>query len=36
MGKDLHPSIMPFVISRIQGHNSVEKIEDISTKEDFI
>lgn len=36
MGKDLHPSIMPFVLSRIQGHNAVEKIEDISTAEDFI
>lgn len=36
MGKDLHPSIMPFVISRIQGHNSVDSIEDISNAEHFM
>ena len=36
MGKNLHPSIMPFIISKIKGHNSVEHIEDISTTEHII
>jgi hypothetical protein len=36
MGKNLHPSIMPFVTSRIQSHTFVKNIEDISTAEHYI
>jgi hypothetical protein len=36
MGKNLHPTIMPFVTKRIQDHSAVHRIEDISTEDDFI
>ena len=36
MGKDLHPTIMPFVLSRMEFHQDVMKVEDISTKEHYM
>lgn len=36
MGKDLHPSIMPFVKKRMENHQNVLKIVDISTNEYYM
>ncbi len=36
MGKDLHATIMPFILSRMEFHQDVMKVEDISTKEHYI
>lgn len=36
MGKDLHPTIMPFVISRMEFHQDVISVEDISNSEHYM
>lgn len=36
MGKDLHPSIMPFVERKMESHPYIVNVEDISTKEHYI
>jgi len=36
MGKNLHPTIMPFIISRMKFHQDVIEVEDISTEEHYI
>jgi len=36
MGKDIHPSIMPFVIRKMEFHQDVAKVEDISNKEHYM
>lgn len=36
MGKNLHPSILPFVIDRMQFHQDVSNLEDISTAEHYM
>jgi formylmethanofuran dehydrogenase subunit B len=36
MGKDLHPSIMPFIYEKLKFHQSVKSFKDISTEEDYI
>lgn len=36
MGKDIHPSILPFVKSRMESHQDVISVTEISTKEHYI
>lgn len=36
MGKDLHPTIMPFVLDRMKTHQAVLHIENISTEEHYM
>ena len=36
MGKDLHPSIMPFILEKLRYHQNVNAVEDISTKEYYM
>ena len=36
MGKDLHPSILPFILSRIEEHQNVVSIVDLSTDSHYI
>lgn len=36
MGKNLHYSIMPFILEKMKGHQNVEYVKDISTSEYYI
>jgi len=36
MGKNLHPTIMPFVMEKMQFHQDVIKVIDISTNEHYM
>ncbi|HTE01776.1 MAG TPA: hypothetical protein VK668_20950 [Mucilaginibacter sp.] len=36
MGKDLHPSIMPFILEKLHSHQNVVSVENISTKEHYM
>ena len=36
MGKDLHPSIMPYILKSLRSHQSIKSINDISNDENYI